>query len=157
MSDLFSRREILLAEAISDVDQLLRRLEEVRPPLEETNAKLLSTVQALDAVTERFRGQIITLTLDAKDRASQQITAHSKASAANVVADVRSAASDAIRNALDEQLGSRLDQLSARVQALAEANKRSWWDRWPGLVLAVAVGAAATAGVLTTMAPGLTR
>jgi hypothetical protein len=129
MSRATDSREVLIAEALGDFGQLLDRIEAVTPSLHQTRDELEFTATRLLNSVEPFQTRIVTMALEAQNRAVTHIAQQATLAARKTFDEQVRAMQTSARSIFHDEVVPPLRRLQAELQdAIKEAHRP--WDLW---------------------------
>lgn len=114
-----STREALMAELFGDVDKLLNRCEAIPAQVAQAAERITASTQALDGAGEQYRARINEIAERMRAETSTMLVKVTDQAATTLVqkqtAFLQEAATIAIRNAMDRELGATLRRYYVRL------------------------------------------
>jgi hypothetical protein len=152
MADPSTLREALLADALGEAAELMRRMEQVAPRVEDAVEALALADSGLRDSLAAFEGQMAAITENAKTRTLQHLAARTDEATRRTIEQQTRAMADAARLAFGTELGGGIQRLQTVLKPLVEQAGRGW-ERWLTYVV-VAVASSAVTWVVTVSVLG---
>ena len=148
MADPSTLREALLADALGEAAELLRRVEQVAPRVEEAVEALSLADSGLRDNLAAFEGRMAAITENAKTKTLQHLAARTDEATRRTIEQQTRAMADAARLAFGAEIGRAVERLQAVLKPLVERAGRGW-EQWLTHAAAAAVGATVTLVIQT--------
>lgn len=148
MADPSTLREALLADALGEAAELMRRLEQVAPRVEEAVEALALADSGLRDNLAAFEGRMAAITEHAKAKTLQHLAARTDEATRRTIEQQTRAMADAARLAFGAEIGRAVERLQAVLKPLIERAGRGW-EQLLTHAAAAAVGAAVTMVIQT--------
>jgi hypothetical protein len=146
MADPSTLREALLADALGEVGELLRRIEEVSPRVNDAIEALTLTDSRLRASLVAYEKRMAVITENAKTRTLQHLADRTNEATRLTIDQQTRAMADAARLALGTEIGGTIQRLQTVLKPLLEQAERSW-ERWLIYFAVACVSSSITWGV----------
>jgi hypothetical protein len=148
MADASTLREALLADALGEAAELMRRMEQVAARVEAAVEAMALADSALRDSLAAFEGRMAAITENAKAKTLQHLAARTDEATRRTIEQQSRAMADAARLAFGAEIGRAVDRLQAVLKPLVERVGRGW-DQWLTHAAAAALGSAVTIVVQT--------
>ena len=136
-------REALLAELIGDVAQLIKRMETLRPAMDESRQALVQTNMQLSSQVAAFEIRMAAITENAKIHAVRHIAHSTEERALRLREEQTRAMAETARELFRTELTPALQRLAMPLQHLVNRLAHPW-QGWLTHAATAAVAAAAT-------------
>ena len=149
-----SRKEVLIAELLGEMDALLTRVDAVAPAIDAASARLLQSSQGLTASTDRYRQTTQAIVEQSQTSAVMHIVRRTNEVAqANLEAQT-TAMQTAARALFQNEATSHLRDLSQALSAALDKARAPHWQHWlTHAMTAFATAAFTTALILLSLRP----
>ncbi len=148
MNGLNSRKEILIAELLGEVDTLLTEVGKLVPAIASVSAQLISSANGTKAAVEDYQVKTRAVANQAQISAVDHIIRRTNEVALKSLEEQTQAMKEAARTLFDKEVASRLRELSAVLNAALEKARAPNWINWLTHATTALVSAAATAALL---------
>lgn len=143
------RREAIVAQLAGELDEIVQRVEQLVPRLDQSHRQLESSADAVRVALEQYRSSIALLSTEAMKNIGEYAVRSTRQAAINSIEQQDAQIQDCARKAFEVELAPRLRDLNEAVSRAGQNLRRSTWSRWleHAATAFVAAGCAA-AGVL---------
>ena len=154
MSTRLNAREVLVAELLGEIDELVHRVERLSPALEATGLRLNQSAEMAAAAVERSAHQSRAVIDQAQKSAVGYIVRRTNETAAASLEQQRLVLESCARDAFTVQMAPVLQQLEAAASQAAQRMQRSSWSAWLEHAATASLAAAFSGALVLYLARG---
>lgn len=143
------RREAIVAQLAGELDEIVHRIEQLAPLLDQANHQLEGSAVAVRAALEQYRSGVALLSTEAMKNIGEYAVRSTRQAAANSIEQQDALIQVCARKAFEVELAPNLRELNEAVSRAGQDLRRSTWSRWlEHAATAFVAGGCAAAGVL---------
>jgi hypothetical protein len=143
-----SKKEVLIAELLGEMDALLTRVDAVAPTIDAASARLLQSSQGLTASTDRYRHATQAIVERSQTSAVMHIVRRTNEVAQASLEEQTTAMHSAARALFQNEAAGHLHDLSAVLSAALDKARVPNWHSWLTHATTALVAAAVTAALV---------
>ncbi len=148
MNGANSRKDVLIAEMLGEIDTLLRQVENLGPVIASMSAQLISSANCSKAAVEDYQVKTRAVADQAQISAVNHIIRRTNEVAKNSLEEQIQAMKAAASTLFDKEAASRLRELSAMLNAALDKARAPNWTSWLTHAATALLTAGATAALL---------